>query len=360
MREFQGKSLVEQAADHLKEAILSGHLNGRLSGAKRIAEEMGISHLTLRAALKLLEEQGYIANHGLGKRRTTAIPGDRTRRILKIGFLKHDPCQHLDRSCLEAVHHLRERGHSVHFADKSQDELGMDVRRISAYVRKIEADAWIVGSAKRNTLKWFSGYELPAYGLFGQGAGIDIAGFVIDRGRAYSEAAERMIRLGHRKLVIIGAGGSRPAGPLESEKSFLGTLEKHGIPTSSYNLPEWENTREGYQDLLERLFSHTPPTAMIFEESIHYYAAEQFCARRGLFVPDEVSMVCADLTPTLFFSNPPITHHGDYIHKASRHVCRWADRVASGIHDRRMMKMEAVLIEGGTIGPVPKTVAAKA
>ncbi len=65
----------------------------------------------------------------------------------------------------------------------------------------------------------------------------------------------------------------------------MNELKLHGIPTSGYNLPDWEESPKGFNLLMESLFKRTPPTAMIIDEVCWFSAALAFFLRRGIHVP---------------------------------------------------------------------------
>ena len=58
--------LVEQTALHLREGFQSGRWAAQLPGVVPLAEELLVSKDVLRAALKLLEEEGWIEDGGAG------------------------------------------------------------------------------------------------------------------------------------------------------------------------------------------------------------------------------------------------------------------------------------------------------
>ncbi|NNJ87156.1 MAG: substrate-binding domain-containing protein [Akkermansiaceae bacterium] len=81
---------------------------------------------------------------------------------------------------------------------------------------------------------------------------------------------------------------------------------------------------------------------------------QQFLAQRGLSAPRDVSMLCLDPSPCFTWSRPSIAHiHWQPRPLVSR-IVRWADKVARGMEDLRNTSIKAELVEGGTIGPVPK------
>ena len=78
--------------------------------------------------------------------------------------------------------------------------------------------------------------------------------------------------------------------------------------TSDYNLPDWEETPEGFSRLLDKLFKITPPTALIIDEGSRVFAAVTYLARHGIKVPEHVSLVCPDSNAFKDWCHPPIAH----------------------------------------------------
>ena len=120
-----------------------------------------------------------------------------------------------------------------------------------------------------------------------------------------------------------------------------------GLP-ADYNLPEWEETPKGFCELLERLFLHSPPTALIVDESARYIAAAEFLARRGINVPRQVSLVSTDDDPALAWCHPGIAH----MRWDNRLIVRWVNAVRKGNPDRKIINFPTEFVPGGSIGPV--------
>jgi DNA-binding LacI/PurR family transcriptional regulator len=135
---------------------------------------------------------------------------------------------------------------------------------------------------------------------------------------------------------------------------ILNEMEEQGLRTSSYNLPSWEDSREGFRQRLESLFQHTPPSALIIEEPIHFFAILQFCGELGLRVPQDISLICCELPPSFALATPVVSHlRWDYLPMVRR-IVQWADNLALGKQDTRQTRIKVDFIEGGTIGPAPK------
>jgi DNA-binding LacI/PurR family transcriptional regulator len=140
--------------------------------------------------------------------------------------------------------------------------------------------------------------------------------------------------------------------PGKAERAILDEMAAHGITTGAFNLPDWEETSGGFHACLRELFRHTPPTALIIEEASFFVAALQFLGRRGLQVPEDVSLVCTDADPAFTWCEPAITHIRWEGRPVVQRAVRWAANVSHGRDDRRQTLTKAEFVEGGTVGPV--------
>ena len=141
--------------------------------------------------------------------------------------------------------------------------------------------------------------------------------------------------------------------PVPSLRAYLDELGAAGIPTGPFNMPDWEESREGFERLLKSLFGGpTPPTALILDEAFEFYASHHHLGRRGLKIPQDVSLVCTDNDPGFVWCEPAVSHiRWDY-RPVVRRVIRWVNNIARGKDDRRQSFTKAEFVEGGTVGPV--------
>lgn len=129
-------------------------------------------------------------------------------------------------------------------------------------------------------------------------------------------------------------------------------LAAQGISRGAYHLPDWEESIDGYHARLEALFRMTPPTAVVVDETPFFVAARHFLARRGLHVPEDVSLVCNDADPAFGWCKPPVSHIRWDSGPVVQRILQWAANLSRGKKDLRQTLVKAEFVTGGTIGPV--------
>lgn len=354
MAHFQIRSASEQVAAHLKDEVERGTWSGTMPGEERLMRRLGVGAASVREALKQLEHEGLLVGQGTGRRRKIVLPESHTPTALRVGVLVYDLT---DQDYIVDLRHLLEKaGHTPFFPDKTLMDLGMGVRRVARLVQNTEADAWVVASASREVLKWFVEYEKPAFALFGRRGTLPIAGVGPDHEKASCVIVRRLVALGHQRIIILARENRRLPEPGLAERAVFEEMAVHGLATSAYNLPDWEDTPEGFLRLLDELFRVTPPTALIIDEPFLFHAAKDHLAQRGILAPAQVSLICTDPDPTFAWCRPTIAHLNWDSRPVVRRVVRWVDNVAKGKNDQRQTLTKIEFIEGGTVGPAPAPV----
>ena len=195
---------------------------------------------------------------------------------------------------------------------------------------------------------------MPAFAFFGRREGLPIAGAGPDKVPALLAATRHLIGLGHRSILQLVRRERRYPLPGRGEQAILDELKAHGIPTGRFNLPDWEETVDGFHACLHELFRVTPPTALIIDEAQFFVAAYEFLAHTRIRVPEQVSLVCTNLDHAFEWWKPPVSHiRWDY-GPVVRRIVRWAANVSRGREDLRQTLTPAEFVEGGTVGPAPR------
>ena len=346
-------SAVEQVAEHLRGELLRGSLSGAMPGVNPLAEELGVNHKTVRAALRQLEEEGLLVDQGRGLQRRIVLPEKSSQPTLRVAILPYDPGTRSKDYLINLRHILEEAGHVANFTSKTLLELNMKVPRIKHLVAETEVDAWVVVAGSREVLQWFSKQPVPSFALFGRRGSVRIAGVGPDHVKADRVAVQRLLALGHQRIALLVRESNRATGPGQAERAVFEEMEAYGVPTGSYNLPEWKDSPEDFYRMLDELFRVTPPTAMIIDEPFLFHAAKDHLARRGILAPEQVSLICLDADPTFAWSQPSIAHLVWDSRPVVRRIVGWANDVAHGKEDLRQTLTKMKFVDGGTVGAAP-------
>lgn len=341
-----------QLANYLRDEIQRGRWGTRMPGVIRLARELGVARNSVEAALRQLEKDGLLRPRGQGRGREIVTDGHGAgAQQLRVGILAYEPADRTAPDTLELLHELEEAGHAPLIASKTMAEMGHRADRVARLVEQTELDAWVVFAGSRPVLTWFAESSLPVFAYAGRARRLAIASMVPDKITPLRQALRRLVELGHRRVVFLVREERRKPEPGFAERAFLEELQALGIPTGSYNLPDWEETIDGFHAGLDELFRVTPPTALIVDEMPFVVATLQFCLRRGIRIPDDLSLMCGDPNPAFDWCQPSVAHIAWDHRPILRRIVRWANNVSKGREDRRKSYSTAKFVEGGTIGP---------
>jgi len=351
MKPFTSKSTSEQLADHLRGEVLRGAFGETMPGIKKLVRGLGVNSSAVTDALKQLEAEGILAGQGERRRHRIVTENNTRPPAMRIAFLPFDASSRGEPFNLEVLRILTEHGHDPFFTGKTLMDLHLNPRRVAGMVGQTRADAWIVTSAQLPVLECFTRKELPTFSLYGVWPGHPIAGALPNHAPVVTGLIRRLIGLGHRRIVMLLYRGQLDLATARLAPMLLGEMERHGIATGRYNVPNWKDSPRGFRRMLDSMFKTSPPTAMIIEEVPHLFATLQFCGQRGIRVPEDLSLVCMEHRSELDYCVPPVTHlRWDKV-LMTRRIARWANQVARGREHFRQGLLKSELVEGGTIGP---------
>ena len=189
------------------------------------------------------------------------------------------------------------------------------------------------------------------FALFGRRSRVNIAATGPDHASAMRTAVQRLIALGHGRIVVLQRRATDPA---TGTRAALEEMEKHGLPISSYNLPVWEDNPESFRRVLDELFRITPPTALIIDEAFLFHAVKEHLAQKGILSPKDISLICIDGDPTFEWCEPSVAHIQWDSRPWVRRIVRWANDVSRGENNRRQNLTKAKFVDGGTVGRAPR------
>ena len=354
MNPFRSQSTSDQLADHLRKEILSGRLHGAMPGIQQIVKSLGVNSVAVSKAVQQLEREGLIISQGRRRQRLISPDAQAPNSSVRIGFLHYDAQNELRHDSLLVRQALVDAGHTAVMAPKTMSDLGMNPERIKKMVMEIDADAWAVYAGSKELLDWFTEYEKPAFAVYGRFISTNLPGIGIRKDDADGMALDRLVSLGHKRIVLIVREERRKPNYGRAEHLFLDRLQSHGIQTGAYNIPDWEETPEGLAHCLDKLLEHTPPTALVICDPVLFHAVQIHLAHRGYKTPDDISLYCDDYAESFEWTQPSIAHLQWDHRPIIRRVLQWAKNLSLGREDLKQNFTKAKFIDGDSIGPIPK------
>ena len=121
-----------------------------------------------------------------------------------------------------------------------------------------------------------------------------------------------------------------------------------------YHTPDWEETPEGLDRLMEELFRLTPPTAILCLAAHTAYGVQAWLKARGLRIPQDLSLVslwddvaCGWISPGLRIACPSDSGSA----RSNRRIRSWVRGVAMDKVDKIQTLIPLQLNDGNSIGP---------
>lgn len=356
---------ADQPAAYVREGIRAGRWKGHLPGAHSLAEELKVSRNTAVAAVERLLAEGTLEKAGARKPHRIVDRGDKPApgpRVLRTALLLMNPLEELpvdsQREALRVIAEVKFAGHECVPATlppaKDRDKTG----RLARLVREVGADAWLVFSGTLPVLQWFVTNDRPILALGGNALTLPVAmSASYDISVVGRVIFQRLIGLGHRRIVLICSRDYRLPSPGPTVRVFREELRAAGITPGEFHTPEWEETPGGLDVLLKSLFRVTPPTAIVVVNPHVVMGVLGFLTKAGLAVPGDVSVVSlwqTDPAAEWTFFGTRLAHVESDDAAFYRRVREWVTHIAEGRPDTRQFICEAHLDEGNTIGPAKK------
>ncbi len=129
----------------------------------------------------------------------------------------------------------------------------------------------------------------------------------MDEQAAAADATRLLIEQGHRHIAFI-AGSSAYSSSDSRVRGYQAALREAGIATCEDYTEHGEFRFDLAEAAMERLLDLAkPPTAVIASNDEMAFAVMHVASKRGLAVPDDLSVISFEDTPGVRFSVPPLT-----------------------------------------------------
>ncbi|MBU4365632.1 MAG: substrate-binding domain-containing protein [Verrucomicrobia bacterium] len=351
------ESIVTQVVDVLKQE-LPRLIHGKwLPGERVLSNQFQVSRTTIRAALAQLQRQKLIRacpQKGYkilaGRRHSNEKPS----RL--IGWFQgssqaglkprsQSMIRDIERGLNNAGYELKTftdihlRGHNRH-------------QQLSNLVAEHRAAFWMLTAASFKTQEWFMKHGIPSLVLGSCYAGIKLTNLDIDYWAVCRHAAILLWRLGHRRLCLL-APRTRFGGDLAGEEGFQAALVQLSRGTQPPLILYHNESALDIRRVLDDCLSRTPvPTAFLVSHPVHALTTISYLMRRGLRVPEDISLICRDDDEFMEHLIPSLAHYAVDLEVFARRCIRMLIQMATSGHlkpfSRRMMPR---FVRGNTVAP---------
>ena len=270
--------------------------------SRDIAREAGVSQPTVSRALRgdprvapataaLVEATARRLGYVLDAAGRTLS----TRRTGAIALVVADIANPFYPQLVDALHErLGRGGYRSVLLNERTDAAGGE--GIAALTRGGVVDGAIVATATSDerTRELLAGESVPIVQVVREVDGVDRDAIVADNRGGAALVAELLVRLGHSRIGRI-AGPSDASTTRERDEGLVAALERLGAPADPALRREGDYSHQsGYQGCLELLELEEPPSAIFCGNDVIAIGALDAARRRGVRVPEELSLVGFD------------------------------------------------------------------
>lgn len=346
--------LASQALELLRRQISSGEWGEFMPPERDLAQRMKVGRNTLRQALTVLEQEGWIEPGHVGRRRRILGSGGAgeapaPKRVILL--TPYDPLR-LPTYLLRETDHLRRAFNEAGYRLDPMTSKAFRVERCERILERLvhleSAGLWILQNAPMPIQQWFDQQDIPAMVVGYSYPGIDLPFVTEDVVAAARHAVGRLSTRGHKRLALL-----QPSSVLAGHSLVrTGMEEICAREQMELRQVQHDGTRDGLCRKLDALLaSEFRPTALIMVYTFDVITAMTHLARRGCLVPADMSLVSLFDDSSLDAVVPEVTRYRINADHFMRQVFMMAGSlVGARGHTYEPVHLQPEMIRGETLG----------
>mgnify|MGYP000591138481 CR=1 FL=1 len=338
-------SLSAQTVVAIRKAIKKGTWEEFLPSERRLCELFQVSRPTIRTALHLLAKEGLIEiKQGRRNRLRANPPAPSGLRSRVVGLVTHEPVTHMSLTKYQSISETRtllaEHGFSTEMLVCPPRSARVQRWKLEEFVRQNRVVCCVLLSVSIDLQKWFSEHSVPAMVVGSCHPQIRLPSLDVDYRSVCRHAAGVFLGKGHRTIALI-VPDSGVAGDLASEQGFTDAVEHRPLYDTRALIVRHNGTAKNIGMKLDALFNcSTAPTALLIAKPQYVFIVILYLLKRGLTVPNTVSIISRDYDHIFTTVLPPIAHYGYANETFARRLSRLVLQMVSQGH----LKPEPILI----------------
>ncbi len=340
MLKIKREPLAIRVADELKSEIGNGIWKEILPSERKLSSDIGVSRTTLRSALSLLVNDGWLKMHqGTPTqilKTSGSTNGQKSNRTGNIGILAPCPLAELKHYALYWVDELRSILHGMNYGLHLKhgkvyfrERTG---RALNDLVKSQPVDCWVLLFTSPYIQRWFQEQGIPTIVQGNPADGVNLPFVAYDNKAVMFHALGQLTGKGHRNLALV-SDNSESAGLVAFENSFLDTCRSQvhrGVKGSIIRLRDSTATtaKNAMRLALKR---EDRPTAFVVINSLYCMTALTSLPRWGYRVPDDISVITTFGDPSLEYLNPVPANYAVPYQQMAKKISDLAMKMISGV-----------------------------
>lgn len=330
---FRRHSLVEQAAQALRTAMGNGALTDPLPGEHTLADQLGISRPTLRAALAMLAREGWLTVARGRRTRLRRQPGPAAPRPVQVCIV----CPQSRQQIVPGEHPILLQLHARFAANGIFWEEVFDGRlaaarpedRLHALARQHPRACWLLLASTAPMQRWFAAAGLPCLILGSCHADVRLPSLDLNYRAIGWHAGGTLLQHGHRRIALF-APDPPLAGDLACRAGLQAALSKATPAATLTEIGTGPEPRELRTKLDRLLALPHRPTALFCLMPAQSLAILLHLRERNCRIPRDVSLLARDLPPVLVTVMPEFAHYSRPVDRLANRALRLTQELLAG------------------------------
>lgn len=318
--------LSSQVADALRKALNRGQWTKVLPSERQLGEQFHVSRPTVRAALHILAKE----------KRITASKGQRPRIVSpqitsppghsgKVLLVTHELLSHFSASVYQGISemqtYLSKHGLSCELFVCNRRGLATQLRKLEKHIKLNGITCCVLATAQKEVQEWFASKALPALVLGSCHPSVSLPSFDVEHRSVSRHAAGILLSKGHERLALIVPASQGP-GDKASVQGFLEAFKLSPV-TFTPKIVYHDGSASNISKQVNALFkSAHPPTGLIVTNSKCVLMVLVQLLRKGILVPENVSLIARDQDAVFNELTPRIAHYAFDINTYTKRLAR--------------------------------------